>query len=92
MNASAKGRRAEYRSARLLEAAGYVVFRSAASKGVFDLIAIGPTDLCLVQVKCARPPSPAEHETLRLFAAPANCKKLAHVWKPRARFPMVTEL
>jgi len=51
MNAKRKGTRNEHRSMRLLEAAGYSVTRAAASLGDWDIIAIGPVDVILVQVK-----------------------------------------
>lgn len=92
MNRAAKGRRAEHRSRILLEASGYAVLRSAASKGPFDLIGIGSTDLVLVQVKVNRPPAPAEREALSLFVCPPNCKRLIHVWRDRRRLPEVKEL
>ena len=92
MNTAAKGRRAEHRSRQMLEAAGYVVFRSAASKGAFDLIAVGPTDFALVQCKTNRGPSPAEREALQLFPCPPNCKRILHVWHDRQRAPVVTVL
>ena len=90
MSNYAKGRRAEYRSAAVLEAAGYEVTRSAGSKGLFDLIGISAADVVLVQVKSGRPPSPAEREALADFQVPPNCRKLIHVWRPRARLPIVT--
>lgn len=88
----ARGRRAEYRSAALLEALGYDVTRSAGSKGLFDLIAVSSCDVLLVQVKRGRPPSPAEREALADFRVPANCRKLVHLWRPRLRLPIVAEL
>lgn len=91
-NAKRKGSRNEHRSKRLLEAAGYCVTKSAASLGLWDLVAVGPTDFALVQVKSNRPPSPAEREALALFPCPSNCKKLLHVWRDRRRWPIVTEL
>jgi hypothetical protein len=51
MNAKAKGTRAEHRSIRLLEAAGYACTRAAASLGAWDIIGVGSTDFALVQVK-----------------------------------------
>ena len=39
MNAAHKGRRAEHRAQRILEAAGYTTTRAAGSKGAADLIA-----------------------------------------------------
>lgn len=45
MNTAHKGRRAEYKSIKLLEASGYVCIRAAASKGVFDLVAVKSDDI-----------------------------------------------
>ena len=90
VNTAKKGRQREHKSRELLEAAGYSVVRAAASKGDWDLVGISSTDLVLVQVKANRPPSPAERETLRLFQAPTNCRKLIHVWRDRARQPEVS--
>ena len=92
MNAKRKGTRNEHRSKALLEAAGYAVCRAAASLGVWDLIGVSATDVVLVQVKSNRPPAPAERETLTLFQAPPNCRKLIHVWHDRQRVPVVTVL
>lgn len=92
MNAKRKGTRNEHRSKALFEAAGYAVCRAAASLGVWDLIGVSATDVVLVQVKSNRPPAPAERETLAAFPCPANCKRVVHVWKDRARVPVVTVL
>jgi Holliday junction resolvase len=51
MNTKAKGSRAERRAMKILEAAGYICTRAGVSLGLFDVIAIGPTDVRLVQVK-----------------------------------------
>ena len=92
MNAKRKGSRNEHRSRRLLEAAGYSVTRAAGSLGAWDLIGVSGTDFVLVQCKSNRPPSPAERESLALFACPANCKRLIHTWYDRERQPRVTVL
>jgi Holliday junction resolvase len=92
MNCGAKGRRNEWRSRKLLEAAGYSVTRAAGSLGSWDLIGVSASDFILVQVKSNRSPSPAEREALRDFTAPTNCKRLIHVWRDRERLPRVTEL
>ena len=91
-NRKAKGRRAEYKSKSILEAAGYQCTRAAASLGVFDLIGIGSTDLVLVQVKTRDWPGAAEMEQIKLFAAPANARKLIHRWRDRQSVPDVKEL
>lgn len=92
MNAKRKGTRNEHRSMQLLEASGYAVTRAAASLGVWDLIAIGPTDIVLVQVKTNAWPGSVEMETLTLFKAPPNARKLVHRWRDRCRLPDVREV
>jgi Holliday junction resolvase len=92
VNAKAKGTRNEHRSMRLLEASGYAVTRAAASLGAWDLVAIGSTDVALVQVKTRDWPGLVEMETLKLFPAPANARKLVHRWRDRQRAPDVREL
>lgn len=92
MSAKAKGTRNEHRSIRLLEAAGYQCTRAAASLGVWDIVGIGSTDIVLVQVKTRDWPGSVEMETLRLFPAPANCRKLVHRWRDRQRLPYMREL
>jgi len=92
MNAKAKGTRAEHRSIRLLEASGYACTRAAASLGVWDIIGVGSTDFALVQVKTRDWPGTVETESLKLFPAPANCRKLVHRWRDRQRQPDVKEL
>jgi Holliday junction resolvase len=89
MNRKAKGTRNEHRSISILEAAGYRCTRSAASLGEWDVIGVGPTDTVLVQVKTRDWPGSVEMETLKIFPAPANCRKLVHRWRHRARVPDV---
>jgi len=76
----------------LLEAAGYQCTRAAASLGAWDIIGIGSTDVVLCQVKTRDWPGAVEMEALKLFLAPANCRKLVHRWRDRARLPDVREL
>ena len=92
MNAKAKGTRNERRSIALLEAAGYRCTRAAASLGDWDIIGIGSTDIVLCQVKTRDWPGSAEIETLRLFPAPANARKLLHRWRDRQQFPDVRKV
>jgi hypothetical protein len=75
----------------ILEAAGYRCTRAAASLGVFDIVGIGSTDIVLVQVKSNSWPGSVESETIRMFVAPANCRKLVHRWRDRQRLPDVRE-
>jgi Holliday junction resolvase len=76
----------------VLEAAGYACTRAAASLGAWDIIGIGSADVVLVQVKTRDWPGAAEMETLKLFPAPANARKLVHRWRHRQRLPDVREL
>lgn len=92
MNTSAKGSRNERRSIALLEAAGYRCLRSAASLGEWDVIAVGPADIMLLQVKTRDWPGHAEMEALRAFPAPKNCRKLVHRWRDHQRQPDVREV
>jgi len=92
MNAKAKGNRNEHRSIALLEAAGYRCTRSAGSLGEWDIIGIGSTDVVLCQVKTRDWPGAAEMEALKLFPAPANCRKLVHRWRDHQRLPDVREI
>lgn len=91
-NTKAKGNRNEHRTMALLEAAGYRCCRSAASLGEWDVVAIGTTDVVLVQCKSNEWPRAVEMETLRNFAVPPNCRKLVHRWRDRQRLPDVREL
>lgn len=91
-NAKAKGTLREHKSIRLLEALGYSCCRAAASLGVWDIIAIGPTDIVLVQVKSNRWPGSVEMEQLTMFRAPPNARKLVHRWDDHARQPRVREV
>ena len=92
MNTKAKGNRNERRSIAILEAAGYACTRAAASLGVFDIIAIGSADIVLCQVKTRDWPGSVEMETIRLFPAPSNARKLVHRWRDRQRTPDVKEV
>jgi hypothetical protein len=91
-NAKAKGRRREWRSRDLLQAAGYRVTRAGGSLGEWDLIGIGAAGVVLVQVKSRDWPGTLERRALAEFPAPANCVKLIHRWRDGARQPDVQEL
>jgi Holliday junction resolvase len=92
VNTKGKGARNEHRSMRLMEAAGYSCTRAAASLGVFDIVAVGSTDIALIQVKSNRWPCEIEMEDIRQFKCPPSCKKLIHRWRDRQRLPDVKEI
>ena len=70
VNTAAKGARIEREAKHLLEAVGYEVTRAAASKGKWDLVAVGPLGVRLIQVKTNAPPSAIELENLQRFRPP----------------------
>ena len=92
MNTKQKGNRLERRTMKVLEAQGYTCTRAAASLGDWDVVAIGPHDIKLIQVKANRRPGSVEMEKLLLFRCPRGCSKEIWVWKDRARFPNVEVL
>jgi len=92
MNTKRKGNRNEHKSIKLLERRGYACTRAAASLGVFDIVAIGATDILLVQCKSNEWPRAAEMESIKLFPAPTICRKLVHRWRDRRPEPDVKEV
>ena len=87
-----KGRRNEYRTMRLLEASGYLCFRTAGSHSPFDVVAVNSCGILLVQCKSNEWPSPAECETIHNIAVPTNASKLVHRWDDRVAMPKVKEV
>lgn len=81
MSNQAKGRRNEWRSRDMLESLGYDVVRAAGSRGRWDLVAISPTEVVLVQVKTERWPSRTEIEDMLKFPCPPACRKVIHRWR-----------
>jgi Holliday junction resolvase len=92
INRSAKGRRNEHKSIKLLESLGYSCIRSAASKGAFDIVALSSMEVLLIQVKSNSWPSSLEVEAMRLLPTPTNSRKLIHQWKDGCSLPLVKEL
>jgi Holliday junction resolvase len=92
MNCKRKGSRAEHKSMAFFEAQGYRCTRSAATLGAFDIVAIGPTDVVLCQVKTRDWPDAVETEGLVSFPTPPNCRKLVHRWRDGQRSPDVRVL
>ena len=93
MKAKAKGTRAEHRAMRILEAAGYVVTRSSSSLGLFDVIAVGPADIRLVQVKAGtKYLSAVEREAIMELDVPANVSRECWRFPDRCRGPLIERL
>ena len=93
MSRYAAGRRAEWRTMRVMEAAGYVCTRSSSSKGPWDVVAVSSTDIALIQVKQGKTrPGKAERDLLLEVRRPPCARVLLHYWPPRSREPEVEEL
>jgi Holliday junction resolvase len=93
MNAKAKGNRAERRAVRMLEAAGYVCTKAGGSLGLFDVIAIGPTAVRLVQVKSGgQYLSGLEREAITALEVPASCSREYWRFPDRCKAPVIERL
>jgi Holliday junction resolvase len=82
----AKGRRFEYLAKRSLEADGFLVVRSASSKGVFDLCAFGFDRVLLIQIKSTDKPNKRylqDAKVLQKVIVPKCCEK--QLWVHVAR-------
>ena len=77
---------------RILSDAGYLCTRAGASLGLFDVIAIGPADVRLVQVKCGGAYlSTLERERITSLAVPPNVTR--ECWRlPDRRAPIIERL
>lgn len=66
-----------------LEARGWMVTKSSASLGLFDLICIHPdkSQALLIQVKSNRAPEPPERDKIFTFLVPDYCTKLVWIVK-----------
>ena len=77
----------------LLEATGYCCTRSSASLGLFDVVAVGPADVRLIQVKAGTTYlSSQEREQISDLVVPANVFKECWRFPDRAREPLVERL
>jgi len=93
VNTAHKGRRAEWRTRDVLEAAGYTVGRMAGSKGAADLIAWNATSVRFVSVKCGSArASGIEKEVLQHMQRPANSTIEVWRWPARAKQPIIEVL
>lgn len=89
-NAKAKGARAEHRAMRLLEAVGYACVRAGGSLGMFDVIALGATDIKCLQVKSGtRYCSAIERELMRECQLPPNATREIWRFPDRCRTPLI---
>jgi hypothetical protein len=68
---------------------GYRCMRSAASHGIWDIIAIGLKDIVPCQVETGDRPGTADSDALELFPAPPNARKVIHRSRVRQRKPKI---
>jgi len=94
MNAKAKGSRLERKTLRLLESAGYQCLRSAASLGLFDIIAASRLGMRFIQVKANTWPRPDEREELKAAAGklPPNSCVECWRWDDGKQEPMIRHI
>ncbi|MGA2260820.1 MAG: hypothetical protein ABSH28_05220 [Acidobacteriota bacterium] len=78
-----RGRGREYRTMDMLRKLGYYPIRAAGSHGLFDVVAIGPEHVRLIQVKFNCKPTAEERRALESFATPENVVKELWVFKCR---------
>lgn len=95
MKTYAKGRRAEYRAIAILEAAGYSVTRAASSKGLFDVVALGPAGARAISVKSGtKYASSIERELLQDWRQKLAPTTSVEIWRfpDRAHDPLIEVL
>lgn len=81
-----KGSRAERKTIRVLEAAGYLCTKAGGSLGLFDVVALGPVDVKAIQVKCGTARlSPLEREAICDLSLAENVSTEYWLWKDYAR-------
>ncbi len=90
MNAYRKGRRREYATQRVLERCGYFTFRMAGSHSPIDVIALGPADVRLIQVKSGTAKvTPLEREKLKTLPNYPWASLEIWRWPDGAREPLI---
>jgi len=80
-----KGHRWELKVKKMWEEKGYVVYRSAGSKGAADLIALKDGKIVLIQVKVNSKPSHLEVTKLLKEAKKCKATALVVVWDSKKR-------
>jgi len=93
MNTKQKGTRAEKRAMKILAAAGYICTSAGANLGLFDVIAIGPSDVRLVQVEAGtKYLSAIEREQVVALTVPTNVSRECWLFPDRCRTPVIERL
>jgi Holliday junction resolvase len=89
MNAKEKGSRRERQAKVILERAGYHVIKAGGSLGLFDLVAVGPASVRLIQVKSNGTPRAVERERLELFPQRSYATKEIWIFYDRCKEPSI---
>jgi Holliday junction resolvase len=93
VNTKRKGTRAERRAIRILEAFGSVCTKAGGSLGLFDVIAIGPANVRLIQVKAGTTYlSAVERARISALVVPATMRREGGGSRDRCRVPFVERL
>lgn len=93
INSKRKGTKAERKCIDLLEATGYICTKAGGSLGLFDVIAVGPQDVKLIQVKCGSSRlSPLEREAIVERPVPAGVSKEYWLFLDRVKVPVIEYL
>jgi len=92
MNTAAKGRHNEHRTIALLQEQGYATVRSAASKGLWDIVAYNGLEIVFVQVKTNGWPGRQESQAMAEEMVPANGRKVIYRWDDRVKSPQIKEI
>jgi len=80
-----KGHRWELKIKKIWEEKGYVVYRSAGSKGAADLIALKDGKIVLIQVKVNNKPTRSEVAKLQKEAKKCKATPLLVLWNSKKR-------
>ncbi len=91
MSNYSKGRKREYDVMDILKKAGYQCLRTAGSHGMWDVIAIGPSNIRLIQVKLNRTPTPAERRAIEEFRVAPRTTKEVWMFRTGARKPIAVK-
>ena len=89
----AKGSRAERKTIKILDAAGYLCTKAGGSLGVFDVIALGRWEIKAIQVKSGTARlSSLEREAIRLLRLPENVSRECWRFPDRCKAPLIERL
>ena len=78
---------------RILESDGYTCTCASASLGLFDIIAVGPVDVRLIQVKAGSTYlSAVERERIQGLVVPVNVRRECWRFPDRTRAPLIERL